>query len=181
MMMVKQDWIRRRHVAFAGVLGLVVCGQGCAEDLPRPPDTAPPPGPPRAAIDACLYKAASATCYFEDGLHAITGTCQERGRDWVCVPDRPPPGGRSSPSEPGGTAFSSDTPPPSALGKSERPPRPPHEAFVACLGLTSGSACLIQTPRGEVAGRCATDPQGLVCIPSNPPPPLGGKGLHSPH
>ena len=92
-MAVKDVSIRRTRlgsIGFVVLLGLAICGQGCAEDPPRLSEPQRPPGPPRAAIDACLYKAAAATCYFEDGVHAITGTCQEHGRDWVCVPDRAP-------------------------------------------------------------------------------------------
>ncbi|MCK7578301.1 MAG: hypothetical protein MZV65_22875 [Chromatiales bacterium] len=145
----------------------------CAEDPPRPPDTARPLGPPRAAIDACLYRAASAVCHFEDGVHAITGTCQERGRDWVCVPDRAPPDGRAMPGEPGSTGFGAGSaatamPRASVSGAPERAPRPPREAFDACLDRAQDSACRVRTPQGEIAGRCATEPQGLACIPTDP-------------
>lgn len=157
--------IKRTRLGLAGflaLLGLAVCGQGCAGDPRRPP------GPPRAAIDACLYKAAAATCAFEDGVQAITGTCQERGRDWVCVPDRAPPDGRPAPSVGLGTEYGASAMPPSAGGSPDRAPRPPREAFEACLDLSQGSACLIQTPRGEIVGRCATERQGLACIPTDP-------------
>lgn len=167
----------RSRLSAAGVLallGLAVCGQGCAQDLPRPSEALRPLGPPRAAIDACLYRAASAVCRFEDGVHAITGTCQERGRDWVCVPDRAPPDGRPLPSEPGSTGFGAGSVdpamrlPPSASGTPERAPRPPREAFDACLGRAQGSACRVRTPQGEITGRCAIEAQGLACIPTDP-------------
>lgn len=166
----------RSRLSMAGVLallGLAVCGQGCAQDPPRPPDTARPLGPPRAAIDACLYRAASAVCHFEDGVHAITGTCQERGRDWVCVPDRAPPDGRAMPGEPGSTGFGAGSaatamPRASVSGAPERAPRPPREAFDACVDRAQDSACRVRTPQGEIAGRCATEPQGLACIPTDP-------------
>ena len=175
-MAVKHSWIRRMHLGSAGflaLLGLAVCGQGCAEDPPRLSESQRPPGPPRAAIDACLYKAASATCDFEDGVQAITGTCQERGRDWVCVPDRAPPGGHPMPGGSGRAGFGAGnaTPPmplSSANGMPDRMHRPPREAFDACLDRTLDSSCLIRTPRGEIAGRCATESQGLVCIPTDP-------------
>ena len=175
-MAVKHASIRRSRLGLAGslvLLGLVICGQGCAEDPPRQSDPPRPLGPPRAAIDACLYKASAATCYFEDGVHAITGTCQERGRDWVCVPDRAPPEGRPMPGEVSRAGFGSGQAatamsPPSASGAPERAPRPPREAFDACLGRAQDSACLIRTPRGEIAGRCVTDLQGLACIPTDP-------------
>ncbi|MTW20826.1 hypothetical protein [Allochromatium palmeri] len=167
---------RLSAVALLALLGLAICGQGCAEDPSRPSEPQRPPGPPRAAIDACLYKAASATCYFEDGVHAITGTCQERGRGWVCVPDRAPPDGRAMPGESSTVGFG---PGKAASGSPDRAPRPPREAFDACLDRAPGSACLIQTPRGEIAGRCSTQRQGLACIPSDPghrPGEEGGAG-----
>ena len=175
-MAVKDSSIRRTHLGLAGflaLLGLAVCGQGCAEDPLRSSEPQRPPGPPRAAIDACLYKAASAICYFEDGVHAITGTCQERGRDWVCVPDRAPPAGRPMLGGPGSAGLGAGSaaaamPLSSASGAPERAPRPPREAFDACLERAQGSACRVRTPQGEIAGRCATEPQGLACIPTDP-------------
>ncbi|MGQ9659607.1 MAG: hypothetical protein ACUVT0_05845 [Thermochromatium sp.] len=166
-MVVKESSIRRTRLGSVGVLallGLAVSSQGCAEDPPRQP----PPGPPRAAIDACLYKSFSASCYFEDGSHAITGTCQERGGDWVCVPDRAPPGRAPMPGGPDDAGPGGGKGPPAPDGTSPPRPRPPREAFVACLNRAQGSACLIQTPGGEVAGRCASDSQGLACIPTDP-------------
>jgi hypothetical protein len=165
-MPVKNASIRRTRLGALGlllVLGLAVCGQGCAEDPPR----SSPPGPPRAAIDACLYKAFSASCYFEDGPHAITGTCQERGRDWVCVPDRATPGGAGAVGLGSGSAAAPARPR-STSGSAERAPRPPQEAFEACLNRAAGSACSVRTPRGEIAGRCSTELYGLVCIPMDP-------------
>ncbi|BCU06774.1 hypothetical protein [Allochromatium tepidum] len=186
-MVVKESSIRRTRLGSVGVLallGLAVSSQGCAEDPPRQP----PPGPPRAAIDACLYKSFSASCYFEDGVHAITGTCQEHGRDWVCVPDRPPPAGRPMPGGPGSAGLGAGSaaaamPLSSASGVPERAPRPPREAFDACLERAQGSACRVRTPQGEIAGRCVTEPQGLACIPTDPnhrPGEEGGPafGLH---
>jgi len=180
----KDASIRRVRLGLAGfvaLLGLAVCGQGCAEDPPRSSGPQRPSGPPRAALDACLYKAASAVCSFEDGVHAIAGTCQERGRNWVCVPDRAPPDGRVMPGGPGGAGFgpgdaATMMPPPSASGIPDRAPRPPREAVDACVDRTQGSACLIQTARGEIAGRCLIQPQGLACIPTDPSHRPGEEG-----
>jgi hypothetical protein len=53
---------------------------------------------------------------------------------------------------------------------------PPREAFDACLNRASGSACVVQTPRDEIAGRCATEPYGLACIPMDPGHQPGEEG-----
>lgn len=148
----------------AAVLSFGVCSQGCAENPPRPS------GPPRAAVDACFGKPASEICYFEDRQQAITGTCQERGPDWVCVPDRAPPDGPDGSSS-GFDARSTAAimPPPSASGSvTTYTPKPPREAFEACQERAAGSVCIVPTPRGEVAGRCASAPYGLACIPTDP-------------
>ena len=167
-MAVKDVSIRRTRwgaVGFLVLLGLMICGQGCAEDPLRLSEPQHPPGPPRAAIDACLYKAAAATCYFEGGVHAITGTCQERGRDWVCVPDRAPPDGRPAPGGSRSAGF--------GVGSA---PRPPREAFAACLEQAVGSVCRVRTPRGEIIGRCARESGGLACIPTDPSHRPGEEG-----
>lgn len=164
---------RSSLLGLVAVLSLAVCGQGCAEDPKRPP------GPPRAAIDACLYKNASAFCAFEDEGHSIVGTCQERGPGWVCVPDRAPPDGRPVPGESSvglGAGNAATAMPSMASGSPDRAPRPPREAFDACLDRALGSGCLIETPRGEIAGRCADERHGLACIPTDPDHRPGAEG-----
>ncbi len=58
---------------------------------------------------------------------------------------------------------------------------PPQAALDACTGLTSGSACSIDTPQGTLGGSCATVPSGdLACVPEGGPrggnqPPSGGQ------
>lgn len=49
---------------------------------------------------------------------------------------------------------------------------PPQEAIDACLGLTQGSACTINTPNGTVSGTCGTPPNSsqMACMPAGVPP-----------
>jgi hypothetical protein len=61
-------------------------------------------------------------------------------------------------------------------GSPDRAPRPPREAFEACLDRALGSECLIETPRGEIAGRCAAERHGLACIPTDPAHRPGAEG-----
>lgn len=50
--------------------------------------------------------------------------------------------------------------------------QPPQEAINACAGLTQGSSCSINTPRGTLSGTCNTPPNvsQLACIPAGGPP-----------
>lgn len=50
--------------------------------------------------------------------------------------------------------------------------QPPQEAINACLGLTQGSACSVNTPNGTVNGTCSTplNASQLVCVPIGGPP-----------
>ena len=50
--------------------------------------------------------------------------------------------------------------------------QPPQGAINACIGLTQGSACSINTPNGTVNGTCFTPPNAsqLSCIPTGGPP-----------
>ncbi|MCB6184840.1 hypothetical protein LIN78_14930 [Leeia sp. TBRC 13508] len=56
---------------------------------------------------------------------------------------------------------------------------PPPEAFAACENKAKSTACVVQTPRGEMKGRCG-GPEGkkLACMPDMPP--KGGKGEQPP-
>lgn len=63
-----------------------------------------------------------------------------------------------------------------------RPPRPPQEAFDACLKKSAGTAVEITTPEGETIKAVCRELGGeLVAIPEGaPPPPRGGDcGCHS--
>ena len=46
--------------------------------------------------------------------------------------------------------------------------RPPQAAFEACQNSTAGSACRMQTPKGELQGSCGMPPREkrLVCMPA---------------
>ncbi len=137
--------------------GLLSAAPGCGENARQPPM-----GPPPAAIAACQGQSHGLPCQFKDQDHLITGTCQVRGSDWVCVPDRPPPGDRLLPNEAAQVSAGQ-----ASLG-TQVPPRPPQEALDACLGRQEGADCMVKTPRGLVSGRCGPDRAGLVCIPRDP-------------
>ena len=162
-------------VRYAGSLilaGVAISSTGCAEGPPRPNG-----GPPPAAIDACSQKGLSQACSFEDRGNSIRGSCQERGQDWVCVPDRAPPGGRSAPGSGamdtrGPTARAGDWGASGGQGgasTSGPPPTPPREALDACLGLVSGAPCAVVTAHGDsLDGSCGYHGEELACIPSDP-------------
>ncbi|MCB8920291.1 MAG: DUF1566 domain-containing protein [Ardenticatenaceae bacterium] len=45
--------------------------------------------------------------------------------------------------------------------------RPPQEAIDACVDLTSGAACTVETPNGNLSGNCTAVPSGeLACVPT---------------
>ena len=166
------------------------------EAIPPKPATAgtagqatPHPGsPPPEAISACTSKLSGAPCYFRGGNRTITGTCETKIGQLVCVPDRPPPGppgevgeparrgenglGHSAPgSPPRGQGYpdsagqrSKDRPPPSL----DAGPRPPPAAFEACALASEGSRCVVQTPKGKIAGTCGLYDGRLACIPARP-------------
>lgn len=49
---------------------------------------------------------------------------------------------------------------------------PPQEAINACINLSQGAACSINTPNGTISGTCNLPPNSgqLVCIPAGGPP-----------
>jgi hypothetical protein len=161
---------------------------------PASPNTAaqaaaPHPGlPPPEAITACASKLSGAPCYFREGYQTITGTCETKTGQLVCVPDRPPPGPPGEAGEstsrrgedglgdiaPGGpprgqgpgssSQRSKDRPPPPPGAG----PRPPPAAFEACALGSEGSGCVVQTPKGKIAGACGLYEGRLACIPARP-------------
>lgn len=50
--------------------------------------------------------------------------------------------------------------------------QPPQEAINACIGLSQGAACSVNTPNGTVSGTCSTPPNAsqLSCVPIGGPP-----------
>ncbi|MBL8061614.1 MAG: YHYH protein [Anaerolineales bacterium] len=50
--------------------------------------------------------------------------------------------------------------------------QPPQEAINACIGLSLGAACSVNTPNGTVSGTCSTPPNAsqLTCVPIGGPP-----------
>ncbi|NEV61040.1 hypothetical protein [Thiorhodococcus minor] len=163
----------RPRAILAVLIAGIVSAPGCAEGPPR--RGGPNGGPPPQALDACASRPANASCYFEHDGHAITGSCQERGRDWVCVPDREPPGGRGAPGDAmvlGGATAAASTQGPPSRGQRQLPPQ---EAIDACRMLLSGASCVVQTTRGGIDGRCSYSGETLACIPSDPSHrPIGG-------
>lgn len=147
-----------------------------------------PGAPPAEAFSACASKPPAASCYFRDGYRTITGTCQTKTGSLVCVPDRAPPG--PPPAETntrGGDAVPGDSPHPAQQAEKKdnrgldgdppstgRPPprggpRPPAEAFEACLHKSEGDRCVVKTSRGDVSGICGPNEGRLACIPPRPP------------
>ena len=174
-----------KRFAMLLVLAGTVSSAGCAEG--PPPRGGPPGGPPQAALDACASRMARASCYFEDGPHQIRGRCDERGGHWVCVPDREgpagaPEGGRGTAGTFGAQVGGIDTERRSGQTDGQQP-APPPGAIEACASRRQGAACSVQTPRGELDGRCALEGDVLACIPSDPshrpvngPSPEEGQG-----
>ncbi len=47
---------------------------------------------------------------------------------------------------------------------------PPQEAIDACVGLTAGAACTVETPNGNLSGSCTAVPSSeLACVPEGGP------------
>lgn len=44
-------------------------------------------GPPPEALDACSSSVAGQQCSFEGRRHTVTGTCETRHEEMVCVPE----------------------------------------------------------------------------------------------
>ena len=127
-------------------------------------------GPPPAALDACIAKASSDGCSFEDGGRLISGACEEHGGDWVCVPEGGPKGGRSGrrggpDSDEGGRGVGGAISPGGASSSRGGKPTPPREAFDACLGLAMGAECVVKTPDRDVDGTCSDLSDRLACVP----------------
>lgn len=161
------------------VLCLIVglSGAGCAQG------PGPRGGPPPEAIDACASRMTSDACEFVDGQQSIPGTCQEKGGDLVCVPDRePPPDQRGTPDSrdrgsdayvAAGAGTAAGTGLRGRDGQAESRESagqtPPPEALDACEGFRPGSECYVQTPHGEERGACSYAEGQLACIPDRPP------------
>jgi hypothetical protein len=49
---------------------------------------------------------------------------------------------------------------------------PPQQAIDACVGLTQGAACTMNTPNGTMSGTCGTPPNSsqMACMPAGGPP-----------
>ena len=171
-------------------------GSPTPEAIPKPAarnaatQAGPHPGlPPPEAITACASKLSGAPCHFKGGDRTITGTCQTKMGQLVCVPDRPPPGppggaGESTPprgedgprdSTPAGPPRDRGDPGSSGQRSKDRPPpplqagpRPPPAAFEACTLASEGSRCVVQTSKGNIAGACGLYQGRLACIPARP-------------
>ena len=173
-------WVR----AILAFLAMLAIGPSPAQE-PEPHPGSPAP----EAITACASKLSGAPCHFKGGNRTITGTCESKMGQLVCVPDRPPPGppggaGESTP--PGGEAGPRDSRPtgpprdrgdPGSSGQrsKDRPPhplqagpRPPPAAFEACTLASEGSRCVVQTSKGDIAGACGLYEGRLACIPTRP-------------
>ncbi len=153
------------------------------EDEPRERPEAPegeePParegnGPPPEAIAACEGAASNADCTVDTPHGELAGTCQDLGDVVACVPaDGPPPAEGDAPDErpePPADAEDPDDERPAPPEGEEPPARngdgPPAEAIAACDGLADGTACDIETPRGQLAGNCRTIDDQLACVPA---------------
>jgi hypothetical protein len=58
-------------------------------------------------------------------------------------------------------------------GQAGQGQQPPQEAITACMGLSVGASCSINTPNGTVTGTCGAPPSStqLACMPAGGPPP----------
>lgn len=95
-------------------------------------------GPPPEAIEACEGKKEGDSCEFEGRRGKVTGTCQTRRDQLVCV----------------------------SKNKRKKHRRgPPPEAVDACKGKKEGDSCEFEGRRGQVTGTCQTRRDRLVCRP----------------
>jgi hypothetical protein len=179
------SWRPRRHWArqVAALFTMLLVAPLHAEE----PAIRHPGTPPAEAFSACTSKPPAASCYFRDGYRVITGTCQTKTGSLVCVPDKAPPGPPpGEDSSRGGDAIPGDSPrPPQAERKGNRGldgdppttgrppprggPRPPPEAFEACMLKSEGDQCVVKTSRGDVSGVCGPNEGRMACIPPRPP------------
>ncbi|RMF14909.1 MAG: hypothetical protein D6761_08720, partial [Candidatus Dadabacteria bacterium] len=101
-----------------------------------------PSGPPPEAFEACADREVDEDCTVDTPRGEMKGRCvTARGEGTlVCAPGR-----RSG----------------------HRPSGPPPEAFEACADREVDEDCTVDTPRGEMDGRCVTarDEETLVCVP----------------
>lgn len=80
--------------------------------------------------------------------------------------------------QPGGQGPSQNGQPTQGIGQRNGPPQggnggqPPQEALTACIGLSQGTACTVNTPRGSINGTCQIPPNlsQLACVPAGGPP-----------
>jgi hypothetical protein len=112
-------------------------------DPPTPPR---PHAPPPEAFQACEGKVTGDPCTVHVHETDVGGTCAAPPGEsrLACRPNHPPP-----------------------------PPPPPPEAFTACEGKASGTACTVHLHEMDVSGTCGTLPGDarLVCVPKDLPPP----------
>ncbi len=173
----------RLGTVLAALLAMAAMGSSPAQEPESHPGSPPP-----EAVTACASKQPGAPCYFRGGYRTITGTCEAKVGDLVCVPDRPPPGppgggreasahertdgrGDGAPGDqdqgyPGSSIQRQKDRPPPPL---ETGPRPPPEAFAACTLASEGSVCVVKTPRGNISGACGMYEGRLACIPARRP------------
>jgi hypothetical protein len=80
-------------------------------------------------------------------------------------------GGASQARQPGGVAGGSgQVPDEPAQGPAGQVGRPPQGAIDACLDLSSGETCTIDTPQGEIDGTCNVVQRGeMACVPEGGP------------
>ncbi len=105
-------------------------------------------GPPAEALEACASQSEGNPCNFSAPHGMVSGSCLNTHGGIACVPERGPVQnqGRSSGERRGG---------------------PPAEAFSACDGLASGDACTVQTPHGNLQGRCRSHGGDAFCVPDH--------------
>lgn len=119
-------------------------------------------GPPPAAFEACVSKAAGDTCSVKLHDETLAGKCVTPPAGapdtrLVCRPDKMPEG--HGPGGPGGPN-----------GVHPHGPPPP-EVFTACEGKAADAACTVQLGDRALEGTCRTPPAGvsetrLGCAPS---------------
>jgi hypothetical protein len=84
------------------------------------------------------------------------------------APGQNQPSGGNQPTGPAGGGQGQPTGPAGA-GQGQ----PPQQAITACMGLSQGASCTINSPNGTITGTCGLPPNStqLACVPAGGPPP----------
>jgi hypothetical protein len=152
--------------SFSGVAGVSLLLLASASTSAQPPHYGPPP----EALEACSGQTEGASCQFEGRRRTVSGTCQSRQNEIICVPsDRPKQGRMGHPGFGPRDSVALGASDPQGAPRSDRPGGPPPEAYSACEGKSDGQSCTVETPHGRLEGVCHTRDSHAFCVPNRHP------------